>query len=63
LPRQPYFDGITDQAALAARARVYNNLFMIELSSPDYYRDVQLGWVATAPVFTQPAMVPSLQSS
>jgi len=63
LPRQPYFDGITDQAALAARARVYNNVFMIELSQPDYYRDVQLGWVATAPVFTQPAMVPSLPSS
>jgi uncharacterized lipoprotein YddW (UPF0748 family) len=63
LPRQPYFDGITDQAALAARARVYNNVFMIALSHPDYYRDVQLGWVATAPVFTQPAMVPSLPSS
>ena len=63
LPRQPYFDGITDQAALAARARVYNNVFMIGLSQPDYYRDVRLGWVATAPVFTQPAMVPSLPSS
>ena len=63
LPRQPYFEGITDQAALAARARVYNNVFVIELSEPDYYRDVQLGWVATTPVFTLPALVPSLPAS
>jgi hypothetical protein len=29
----------------------------------DYYRDVQRGWVATAPVFTQPALVPILSPS
>src|SRR5712692_384229 len=63
LPRQPYYDGITDQPALAQRARTFNDWFMTQLSSPDYYRDVQFGWVATQPVFTQPAEVPALPTS
>ena len=63
LPRQPYDGGIKDQAGLEARARTFNDWFMTQLSQPDYYRDVQLGWVATSPVFTQPAMVPALPSS
>ncbi len=33
---------------------------MTQLSQPDFYRDVQLGWVATQPVFVQPAPVPVL---
>jgi hypothetical protein len=33
---------------------------MSELSQPGYYLDVQLGLVATVPVFTQPALVPGL---
>jgi uncharacterized lipoprotein YddW (UPF0748 family) len=58
LPRQPYFEGISDQAALAQRARAFNDWFITELSQPDFYRDVQLGWVGTRPVFTAPAAVP-----
>ena len=61
LPRQPYAGGITTDAGLAARARTFNEWFMTQLAQPDYYRDVQLGWVATHPVFTQAAPVPVLQ--
>jgi uncharacterized lipoprotein YddW (UPF0748 family) len=63
LPRQPYFGGITDQATLAQRARTFNDWFMTELSQPDYYRDVQLGWVSTRPVFTMPAETPAVPAS
>jgi hypothetical protein len=58
LPRQPYAGGISDQAGLVSRARSFNNQFMNQLSRADSYRDVQLGLVATQPVFTQPAPVP-----
>jgi uncharacterized lipoprotein YddW (UPF0748 family) len=58
LPRQPYAGGISDQAGLVSRARSFNNQFMNQLSRADSYRDVQLGLVATQPVFTQPASVP-----
>src|SRR5260370_1365844 len=37
--------------------------FMTQLAQPDYYRDVQRGWIPTAPVFTQPALVPILSAS
>ena len=37
--------------------------FMTQLAQPDYYRDVQRGWIPTAPVFTQPALVPLLSAS
>ncbi len=60
LPRQPYADGIATPAGLEQRARAFNSWFITQLSQPDYYRDVQLGWVATQPVFTLPAMVPAL---
>ena len=60
LPRQPYFDGITTREALDQRAQKFNDLFMAQLSQPDSYRDVQIGQVATSPVFTLPAAVPSL---
>jgi hypothetical protein len=63
LPRQPYSGGIKDQATLALRARTFNSWFMTQLAQPDYYRDVQRGWVATAPVFTKPALVPILSAS
>ncbi len=63
LPRQPYSGGLKNEAALAQRARTFNEWFITQLAQPDYYRDVQLGWVATAPVFTQPALVPSIASS
>jgi len=58
LPRQPYAGGLTTDAGLAERARTFNRWFITELAQPDYYRDVQLGWVATQPVFTLPAPVP-----
>jgi len=58
LPRQPYADGISSDSGLAARARTFNEWFMTQLAQPDYYRDVQRGWVATQPVFVQPAPVP-----
>lgn len=61
LPRQPYDGGIKTQAGLAQRARTFNEWFITQLSQPDYYRDVQAGWVQTQPVFTQPAPTPSLQ--
>lgn len=60
LPRQPYAGGITSDAGLEERARTFNEWFMTQLAQPDYYRDVQLGWVATQPVFTRPAPAPSL---
>ena len=60
LPRQPYAGGITSDAGLEARARAFNDRFMTQLAQPDSYRDVQLGWVATQPVFTQAAPVPAL---
>ena len=60
LPRQPYSGGITSDVGLAGRARTFNEWFMTQLSQPDYYRDVQLGWVATQPVFVRPAPVPVL---
>jgi len=60
LPRQPYAGGITTDAGLAARARTFNEWFMTQLAQPDYYRDVQYGWVATQPVFTQAAPAPVL---
>ena len=63
LPRQPYAGGITSQAGLAQRARTFNDWFMTQLSQPDYYRDVALGWIATQPVFTLQAMVPALPTS
>ena len=60
LPRQPYFNGITDQNLLAQRADMLNDWFMTELALPDRYRDVALGWVDTKPVFPQPAATPTL---
>ena len=58
LPRQPYAGGIKDQAGLAARARMFNDSFMTQLSHADFYHDVQLGWIGTQPAFTQAASVP-----
>lgn len=58
LPRQPYDGGITTDVGLAARARTFNQGFFTELAQPDSYRDVQLGLIATQPVFTRPAPVP-----
>jgi uncharacterized lipoprotein YddW (UPF0748 family) len=58
LPRQPYAGGIKTDAGLAERARTFNEWFMTQLSQPDYYRDVELGWISTRPVFTEPAPVP-----
>jgi hypothetical protein len=63
LPRQPYSGGIKDQAGLVERARTFNSSFITQLSQPDFYFDVQLGRVATAPVFTQPAQIPVLAIS
>jgi len=58
LPRQPYAGGITDQPGLVARARSFNNQFMSLLAHAGSYTDVQLGVIATQPVFPQPAPVP-----
>jgi uncharacterized lipoprotein YddW (UPF0748 family) len=58
LPRQPYAGGITDQAGLAARGNQFNDLFMTQLSHTASYWDVQLGTIATQPVFTQAAPAP-----
>jgi uncharacterized lipoprotein YddW (UPF0748 family) len=63
LPRQPYFGGIHDGPSLTQRAQTFNDWFMTQLSQPDYYRDVKYGWVATQPVFIQPAEVPPLSGS
>ena len=62
LPRQPYYEGITKRNSSVSRGRVFNNAFMTELSRPDMYWDVELGWIATKPVFTQPAAIPVLPS-
>ncbi len=61
LPRQPYSDGISTPAGLEQRAHAFNSWFITQLTQPDHYPDVQLGWVATQPVFTLPALVPALQ--
>jgi uncharacterized lipoprotein YddW (UPF0748 family) len=63
LPRQPYFETVTKREPAAVRGRVFNNSFMTQLSRPDIYWDVELGWIATTPVFTQPAEVPVLPVS
>jgi uncharacterized lipoprotein YddW (UPF0748 family) len=63
LPRQPYYSGVNHREPAAIRGRSFNNLFMTQLSRPDLYWDVQLGWVATKAVFTQPAEVPVLKAS
>jgi uncharacterized lipoprotein YddW (UPF0748 family) len=63
LPRQPYAGGITSLGGLEERARTFNDWFITELAQPDYYRDVQLGWIATKPVFTMPANVPLLPAA
>ena len=60
LPRQPYYDGTQDPAALRARARTFNDWFWTQLSQPDYYRDPARGWVPTQPVFPEPAATPTL---
>jgi uncharacterized lipoprotein YddW (UPF0748 family) len=60
LPRQPYYRGVTHREPVATRARSFNNSFMTQLSRPDIYWDVQLGWVATRAVFTRPAEVPAM---
>jgi uncharacterized lipoprotein YddW (UPF0748 family) len=60
LPRQPYADGISDQYGLASRAAIFNAWFILQLTQPGSYHDVQLGWITTQPVFAQPAMVPTL---
>lgn len=60
LPRQPYAGGITGQPGLLARAHSFNDLFMNQLSHPASYQDVQLGSIATQPVFPQAAPVPAL---
>jgi hypothetical protein len=60
LPRQPYAGGITTPAGLVQRAKTFNSEFYAQLSTPGFYDDVQLGRVATQPVFTQPALVPAL---
>jgi uncharacterized lipoprotein YddW (UPF0748 family) len=63
LPRQPYYGNVTHRDSAAARARSFNNSFMTQLSRRDIYWDVELGWVATSPVFTRPAEVPALKAS
>ncbi|MGA7911326.1 MAG: family 10 glycosylhydrolase [Candidatus Dormiibacterota bacterium] len=63
LPRQPYAGGIATPAGLEQRAQAFNSWFITQLSQPDYYRDVKLGWVATQPVFTLPALVPALPAA
>ena len=60
LPRQPYYGNVTHREPAATRARSFNNSFMTQLSRPDIYWDVQLGWVATKAVFTKPAEVPAV---
>jgi uncharacterized lipoprotein YddW (UPF0748 family) len=58
LPRQPYYGNVTRREPVATRGRAFNDSFMTQLSQPDIYWDVALGWVATKPVFTRPAQVP-----
>jgi uncharacterized lipoprotein YddW (UPF0748 family) len=63
LPRQPYYGGVTRREPADVRARAFNNSFMTQLSRSDMYWDVQLGWVATQPVFTLPAEVPAVTAA
>ncbi|HEY1454955.1 MAG TPA: family 10 glycosylhydrolase [Candidatus Dormibacteraeota bacterium] len=63
LPRQPYADGIASVAGLAARAKTFNASFITELAHPFTYHDVELGWIDTQPVFTEPALVPAPQAA
>jgi uncharacterized lipoprotein YddW (UPF0748 family) len=63
LPRQPYYAGVTKRDPASSRGRTFNNAFMTQLSRPDLYWDVQLGWIATKPVFTLPAEVPALPAA
>ena len=63
LPRQPYFAGMSDPAALVKRAHAFNDVFMTELSQPGRYWDVALGWVSTVPAFIEPAEVPVVPSA
>jgi uncharacterized lipoprotein YddW (UPF0748 family) len=63
LPRQPYYAGVSRREPSNIRGGVFNNSFMTQLSRPDLYWDVKLGWVATRPVFTRPAAVPALPAS
>ena len=58
LPRQPYAGGITDEPGLVARALSFNDQFMSQLARAGSYTDVQLGVIATQPVFPQAAPVP-----
>jgi len=60
LPRQPYSGGLTTPEALEQRGNKFNDAFMLQLSQPAEYRDVQLGLIRTQPVFTLPAQVPTL---
>jgi uncharacterized lipoprotein YddW (UPF0748 family) len=63
LPRQPYYGNVTARESAATRARAFNNSFMRQLSRADLYWDIQLGWVATQPIFTQPAEVPAVPAA
>ena len=60
LPRQPYALD-SSPAALAARAAQFNAWFWTALSAPSSYPDPSLGTVATRPVFTAPAPIPTLR--
>jgi uncharacterized lipoprotein YddW (UPF0748 family) len=60
LPRQPYAGGITTPAGFDARAQLFNDSFMTQLSQAGSYSDVQLGVINTQPVFTLPAELPAL---
>jgi uncharacterized lipoprotein YddW (UPF0748 family) len=63
LPRQPYFGSVTRRDPADARGRAFNNSFMTALARPELYWDVELGWIATRPVFARPARVPALPHS
>jgi uncharacterized lipoprotein YddW (UPF0748 family) len=58
LPRQPFYVKYMRRQSATTRMRSFNNSFMTQLSRPDRYWDVQLGWVATRPVFTRPPVLP-----
>jgi uncharacterized lipoprotein YddW (UPF0748 family) len=59
LPRQPFHVKYMRRQSAGTRMRSFNNSFMTQLSQPDRYWDVELGWVATRPVFTRPAALPA----
>jgi uncharacterized lipoprotein YddW (UPF0748 family) len=60
LPRQPYAQN-RDHDALVARAQLYDDWFWTQLSSPAYYWEPAWGrTIATQPLFTGPAPVPTL---